>query len=107
MSMNDYRISLTPKARDDITGIGDYIAFTLSEPDTSEKFIKGLRNSISQLKFFPYKFPLIQDSSLQNRNIRCMPYKNYCIFYEVAENGRAVIILRVGYNKRNWKNILT
>lgn len=53
--MDDYRITLTKRAREDIIDIGDYITFTLLEPDTSGNFIKDLRNSISQLKFFPYK----------------------------------------------------
>lgn len=56
--MNDYRVTLTQRAKDDIIGIGDYISYTLLESGTSRKFIKGLRNSISQLKLFPYKFPL-------------------------------------------------
>lgn len=75
--MDKYRITLTQRATDDIIGIGDYIAFQLLQPDTSENFIKGLRHSISQLKLLPYKFPLIQDDSLQNQSIRCMPHKNF------------------------------
>lgn len=104
--MDKYRITLTERAKNDIIDIGDYITYTLLEPDISRKFIKGLKNSISQLKFFPYKFPLIQDDILQNRNIHCMPYRNYYIFYEIADAAQIVIILRVGYNRRNWKDIL-
>ena len=51
--MNDYRVTLTQRARDDIMDIGDYIAFTLLESETSRNFIDGLKNSISQLRFFP------------------------------------------------------
>lgn len=50
--MDDYRVVLAKRAKDDIMDIGDYITFTLLEPDISKKFIKDLRNSISQLKFF-------------------------------------------------------
>ena len=82
--MDKYRITLTQRATDDIIGIGDYIAFQLLQPDTSENFIKGLRHSISQLKLLPYKFPLIQDDSLQNQSIRCMPYKNFYVFVATA-----------------------
>lgn len=53
--MNEYRIVLTSRAKNDIIDIGDYISFTLLSSDTSQNFIKGLRNSISQLKFFPLK----------------------------------------------------
>lgn len=75
MPMNDFRITLTQRAKDNIINIGDYITFTLLEPDTSRNFIKGLRNSISQLKLFPYKFPHVQIDILQRQDIRCMPHK--------------------------------
>lgn len=55
--MNEYRISFTHLARNDITGIGDYITFTLSEPNISKKFIKGLKHSILKLKISPLYFP--------------------------------------------------
>ncbi len=80
--MSEYRTTLTKRAADDITEIGDYIHFSLSKPDISRDFIKGLKTSISQLKLFPYKFPLVQDTILQKQDIRCMPYKNYYIFYK-------------------------
>lgn len=107
MPMNDYRITLTQRAVEDIKDIGDYIAFILLQPHISKNFIKGLKNSISHLKLFPYKFPLVQDDYLQSQGIRCMPFKNFYIFYKVIEDVPTVVILRVGYNKRNWKNILT
>ena len=78
--MNNYRVTLTRQAKDDIIDIGDYISYTLLEPGTSRNFIKGLRNSISRLKYFPYKFPLIM---------------------------QVIVVLRVGYNQRNWKDILS
>lgn len=105
--MNDYRIAFTTHAKDDIINIGDYITFTLLEPDTSDKFIKGLKNSISQLKYFPYKFPLIQDDILKDFGVRYMPYKNYYAFYTVIEILHIVVVFRIGYKRRNWKEILT
>lgn len=72
--MNDFRITLTQRAKDDIINIDDYITFTLLEPDTSKNLIKDLRNSISQLKLFPYKFPLVQDDILQRQDIRSLPH---------------------------------
>ncbi len=103
--MNDYHITFTPRAKNDILEIGDHITYTLSEPDISKKFIQGLKNSISQLSLFPYIFPLIQGKILQNNNVHCKPYKNYYIFYEIDEFTHTVIILRIGYNKRDWKNL--
>lgn len=105
--MVDYRIEFAKRAREDIIDIGDYIAYHLSEPDTSRRFINGLRHSIAQLKFFPYQFPLVQNEVLYCQGIRCMPYKNYYVFYKIIQNQKQILILRVGYNKRNWKDILS
>lgn len=105
--MNEYRIVLTSRAKDDIIDIGDYISFTLLEPYTSQTFVKGLKKSISQLKYFPFKFPLVQDEFLQTQGIRCMPYKNYYIFYKVFSVPKIVAVLRIGYSRRNWKDILS
>ena len=107
MLLTEYSIQLTQKAKNDIIDIGDYIAHTLLQPDTAKYFIKNLRNSISQLNFFPYKFPIVQDYILAKQKIRCMPYKNYYVFYRVLESSHTIIVLRIGYNQRNWKDILS
>ena len=104
--MSDYCIRLTETARDDIADIGDYITYHLLSPDISYYFIKGLRNSISNLKVFPYNYPIIKESIFEQKEIRCMPYKNYLVFYEIIENMKTIHILRVSYGKQNWKEEL-
>ena len=104
--MDKYQIMITPKTRADLIDIGDYISFILLEPETSEKFIKGLRRSISQLQYFLQKFPTIQDYILKNHNIHYMPYKNYFVFYQIDDEEKRIVILRVGHRSRNWEYIL-
>lgn len=104
--MDRYRIVIMPPARHDIFEIGDYISYVLLEPETSRRFLNGLRHSINQLEDFPQKFPIIDDLKLNNKDIHIMPYKNYYVFYYVYEELKVVAILRVGYNKRNWKTLL-
>lgn len=104
--MREYNIILSRKAKDDIIDIGDYIAYTLLEPETAYNFVAGLRNAISTLKELPNRFALIDDCVLASQGIHCMPYKNYYIFYEIEETMNTVIVVRVGYNRRNWKEIL-
>lgn len=54
--MKEYNIILTKKAKDDIVDIGDYIAYTLLEPETAHRFVTGLRSAIATLKEFPDRF---------------------------------------------------
>jgi len=44
--LKEYNIILTKRAKDDIIDIGDYIAYTLLEPETAYHFVAGLRNAI-------------------------------------------------------------
>lgn len=106
MQNDTYGIEITCRARQDIIDIGDYMAYILLEPNTSQKFIHSLRNKISTLSVFPYKYPVLQDNNLIEQEIRCMPYHNYYVFYKVIKNRNLVIILRIGYKRRNWKDIL-
>lgn len=102
--MDKYRILLSQNAKDDIIEIHNYITYVLLSPDISHKFFKGLRKSISQLSFFPYKFPLVRNKLFKNMEYHYMPYKNYLVFYEVIEKQNCVNVLRIVYKKRNWNN---
>ncbi len=104
--MKKYRIQITPIAESDITAIGDYITDRLFQPDISYNLIKILSKSIASLKSFPYKYSLVQDHNLHKQGIRCMPVKKYFVFYKVSEVKQIIIILRVGYKRRDWKDIL-
>lgn len=104
--MPDYTIMLTRQAKDDIIDIGDYITYTLLEPETARNFVAELRKTIVKLKEFPERYPLIDDVVLVSQGIRCMPYNNHYIFYEIVDMMKTVIILRLGHNRRNWKEIL-
>ena len=100
--MDSYQVELSIVAYKQLKSIGDYITYTLLEPETSKRLIKGLRRSISNLSTFPYRYPPFDIK----RNIRCMPYKNYNIFYSIDEIEKKVFILAIGYKKRNWIHIL-
>ena len=88
-------------ANEGLIDIGDYITYTLLEPETALSFVRGLRKSISSLQKFPQRYKLIEDKILSSQGIQCMPYKNYYVFYEIIESMKTVIVLRVGYNRRN------
>ena len=103
--MKEYDVVLTRRAKNDIIDIGDYISYTLLEPETAYRFVTGLRSAISTLQKLPNRFALVDDRVLSTQGIHCMPYKTI-MFYEIEETMNTVIVLRVGYNRRNWKEIL-
>lgn len=104
--MKEYDVVLTRRAKNDIIDIGDYVAYTLLEPETAYRFVAGLRNAILKLHELPNRFALVDDLILSSQGIHCMPYENYYVFYKIEETMSTVVVLRVGYNRRNWKRIL-
>lgn len=105
MRMTDYNIVFTHKAQKDIKDIRDYISCILLEPEVSKNFTNGLKSSIFKLKYFPFGFPLIQNIHTTEA-IRCMPYKNYYVFYTISDENNVITIIRIGYKRRNWIDIL-
>lgn len=63
--MLEYRLVLTKKAIDDMIDIGDYITYTLLEPQTSRDFVKGLHQAIRSLSSLPNRYSLINDALCQ------------------------------------------
>jgi plasmid stabilization system protein ParE len=49
-------------AREDLIDIGDYISYTLCEPEIALNFIKNIRRAIETLSEFPERLPYIDDS---------------------------------------------
>lgn len=56
-----YNVVLTRKAKGNIIDVGDYITYTLLEPNTAYKFVTGLRKAIIGIKNFPDRFRLVDD----------------------------------------------
>ena len=104
--LQSYKILLTRHAKNDIAEIGDYIAYTLLEPELAYKFIHGLQKSITSLQLLPSRHSLIPKNLMINRKIHCLPYQNYYVFYDIVEKTKTVVVLRIGYNRRNWNEIL-
>lgn len=104
--MNEYRILLTKMAREDIVGIGDLVAYTLMEPGRTKEIGNGLQQAVFALKYFPYKYQLTKDNIIEKQSIRCLPYANFYIFFEVIEQEKIVVILRIGYYRKGWKKVL-
>ena len=54
----------------------------------------------------PERYTLMRDEILAKQGIRWMPYKSHYVFYQVVSHAKKVIVLRVGYNRKNWEIIL-
>ena len=107
-----YNVIITPDAAADLSQIKSYIAYTLQAPDTALKYIRGLRQEICKLDSFPAAIAPVSDEPWHSRGIRRIIYKNFYIYYSIAENTKCVYVkcvyvLNVIYAKRDQLNVLT
>jgi plasmid stabilization system protein ParE len=91
----EYKVTLTPKARRDLTAIWNYIA--RDDRDAATAFCHDLAQQAYSLKIFPernFELP-------ERRNVRRISYQSYLIFYEVHANQNWVEILRFWHGARD------
>lgn len=75
-------------------------------PDASKNTIDGIVDMAEKLCVFPKEHQLVNDSVLARLGFRMTWYENYNIFYIYDELEDIVHIIRVLYDKQDWKTIL-
>lgn len=105
--MECYNVIIAPDAAVDLSRIKSYIAYTLQAPDTTLKYIRGLRQEIEKLEAFPGAIAPVPDEPWRSRGIRRIIHKNFYIYYRIDENAKCVYVLNVIYARRNQLNALS
>ena len=104
--MGSYRIFLTEKARGQLTELRDYIANTLNEKNTAEKYIDVLSDAVFSLDEMPLRFKLVDIEPHRSRGYRRMLVKNFYIYYSVDVENSTVVVHAVIYARRNQESAL-
>ena len=99
-------VVFTEPAEYDLLDIEYYIFVDLNNPQASERIIDGILDAAESLEDFPEDHPLLDDELLCHIGLRMTRFDNYNIFYYYNEQQDIVYIIRVLYNKADWKNIL-
>ncbi len=102
--MEKYNIEYSKEARQDLTGIKQYIKYNLQEPETAQKLIYKIRKEINNLKNNPEIYAIIDDDFIKKFEIRKLIVDNYIVFYRIKND--SIEIVRVMYGRRNWVNLL-
>jgi plasmid stabilization system protein ParE len=97
---------MTKSAEDDLSANLDYISDKLQNPIAAERLYNEFEISKKALEYMPYRFPLVRDDSLAQKEIRSVMVRNYQLFFIVKEPEQEVLIIRFLYGHRDWKNLL-
>lgn len=102
----DYRIHITGVAEHDLNRAADYMEFVLKNPKAADDLLDEAERKIKPLSTFPEMYSLVDDPVLSSWGIRFVIVKGYLVFYTISEEEKMVNIVRLLYQKSNWKAIL-
>ena len=104
--MKIYSVVISEIAETDLREIVQYIAFERLEPFNASQLLSRIQEAILELETMPYRFALVRDERLAFRGIRMLSVDNHIVFYIVSEMNDSVIIVRILYGKREWRQLL-
>ncbi len=93
-----YRITIMPRAAEDLAGICDYIS--QDSPQAAADVARHLLDAIDSLEIFPYRHRVHRWRRAASRVIRSMPVPPFIIYYRVLQKRHTVQILTVWHGKR-------
>ena len=101
-----YAVSVSAHATDDMRQIVRYIAEELRSPEAAVNLYQKFSEAIYSLETMPQKYALVALEELAEKAIRKMIVENYLIFYKIEAKQKKVYIVRVLYQRRNWKDLI-
>ena len=105
--MDSYDIVMTPDSVEDLTELRDYIAGTLSAPETALKYLREIRREIDTLSEMPGRLKTVDEEPWHSRGLRRLIVKNSIVYYRIDEHSKKVYILNIIYGKRDQLRILS
>ena len=100
------KVRFAEPAEYDLVAIEHYIQAELCNPTSAERIIKGIIDVSYSLAKFPKRHSFVNDDFLARLGIRLTMFESYNIFYVYDEKNDIVYIIRVLYERQDWKNVL-
>jgi len=102
----EYNVSITAQAQEQLRDIIRYITYTLQAPGTALKMLDSLEKEISSLSVFPNRVALTEEEPWHSQGIHKMPFKNYLVYFWVDEQAKVVHVTGVIYGRRDQRHQL-
>ena len=101
-----FKIVISDRALDDLSGIYDYIAIKLSNVRAAQKLRDNIFKTIDDIELFPYGCPIESIEKFAKLGYRRgVIRKNFIMFYKIDEANDRIIIARIIYAKRNLREL--
>lgn len=104
MTLKHYRVSLTPDAVSDLTGIYEFIADSSGFPEVAWRYISKLKERCEGLHHVPIRG---RDRNDIRPNLRILSLdKNAIAAFEVDEDQQEALILNIFYGGEDYETIM-
>ncbi len=104
--MQKFNLKFTKLAQTDLDKTYYYISSTLISPRAAGRLMDSIEQSILRLLEFPLSCPCVEIEPFKTKGYRKLIVGNYIVFYKVDNKKRDVIIMRIVYGARNYKEVL-
>jgi toxin ParE1/3/4 len=100
------KVVFAKTAKYDLLDIEYYIFTELENPQAANRVSHGILNVAESLKLYPMRHALVNDEFLSEIGVRRVQFDNYNIFYYYDSESDIVYIIRILFNRVDWKNVL-
>jgi len=104
--LTEYDVVIGRLAERDIYEAVSYIKEILFQPEAARRIYNEIKTQISLLSEMPQRFAVMTEEPYRSMGMRKTAAANYLIFYIIDEEEKTVSVVRVLYNRREWKNLI-
>lgn len=102
----NYKVSYSENALDDLKEIYAYIANELLVPETAAVQVRRIRKEIHSLDFMPARYSLVEWEPWHSMRMHQLIVDNFIVYYLVDDREMAVTVVRVFYGGRDIEGII-
>lgn len=100
------KVIFAGSAEHDLLDIEYYISTNLKNPQAARRISDGILDITEKLCEYPLRHPLVSNKLLRSLGLRMTMFDNYNIFYYYDKPDDIVYIIRILYNKVDWRKKL-
>lgn len=106
LALTEYKVIIELSAQRDLKCILRYITDTLKEPVIARRIYASIKEQIFTLGQMPLRHSIVRDQPYTEMGVLMLLVENYIAFYIIDDEKCEVHVLRILYNRREWKDIL-
>ena len=102
----NYTVSYSGDALNDLREIYTYIANELLVPETAAAQVGRIRKEVRSLDFMPARYALVEGEPWHSMGMYQFPVNNFIVYYLVDDEAGTVTVVRIFYGGRDIEGIV-